>query len=107
MENYPYIKSTSDVATINFNKLFLGGFLLTILKNTNDSYIKTVEGIILDNDGDYYGAWGFPQNLKVSKFYTVGVFRNRTILLITQEDEMSWKILSTTLSKYTSDGKKK
>jgi hypothetical protein len=89
------------------SNLYPAGFLVFFYKNTKDSYIKTIEGIILDNDGKYYGAWDFPQNLKVSKFYAVGGFRNRTLLLITQEDEMSWKILTTTLPKFTSDGKKK
>jgi hypothetical protein len=105
MENYPYIKS--DEVTIRFNQLYPEGFLLAFFKNTNNSYIETVEGTILDNDGEYYGAWDFPQNLKVPKFYAVGAFRNRTLLLITQEDEMSWKILSTTIPKFNSDGKKK
>jgi hypothetical protein len=107
MKNYPYIKITPDVTTTRFTNLYPAGFLVNFFKSTKDSYIKTIEGIILGNDGEYYGAWDFPQILKVSKFYAVGRFRNRTLLLITQEDEMSWKILSTTLPKFTSDGKKK
>jgi hypothetical protein len=108
MENYPYIKISPDVMTTRADHIYPAGFLVFFYKSTNDSYIRTIEGIILDNDGKYYGAWGFPQNLKVPKFYAVGAFRNRTLLLITQEEgEMSWKILTATLPKFNSDGKKK
>ncbi|PKY32789.1 hypothetical protein RhiirB3_532211 [Rhizophagus irregularis] len=88
-----------DIET--FNGLFQGGFLMTLL----DSQHKTIEGIVLDNDGKYNGTWGFPPDLKISDSIKWSAFRNGTQLLVTFENEMTWKILSTTLPKFFSDGK--
>ncbi|RIA88249.1 hypothetical protein C1645_826666 [Glomus cerebriforme] len=103
MENFADINVDADVVDKRFNNLFPGGFLLTLFRNTTDSYLKTVEGILLYNDGRYYGTWDFPKDLKVSQYYTMSGYRNRTMLVINQEDEMSWRVLYTTLPKFTSD----
>jgi len=70
-----------------------------------DSQHKTIEGIVLDIDGKYNGTWGFPPDLKISDSIKWSAFRNGTQLLVTFENEMTWKILSTTLPKFFSDGK--
>ncbi|CAB4493243.1 unnamed protein product [Rhizophagus irregularis] len=68
-----------DVDIVTFNGLFHGGYLITL----RDNQRKTIEGIILDNDGKYNGTWGFPP--------------------VTFENEMTLKISFTTLPKFFSD----
>ncbi|RGB26710.1 hypothetical protein C1646_410973 [Rhizophagus diaphanus] len=97
MEKFGDKYVNKDIA--NFNGLFQGGFLMTLL----DSQHKTVEGIVLDNDGKYNGTWGFPPDLKVSGTFGVSAFLNGTLRLVTFENEMTWKILFTTLPKFFSN----
>ncbi len=86
---------------ITLNGLFQGGYLLSLF----DKAHKTLDGIILDNNGKYNGTWDFPPHLKISDYFGKPAFRNGTQLLVAREDEMSWKILSFTLPKFFSDGK--
>ncbi|CAB5193391.1 unnamed protein product [Rhizophagus irregularis] len=88
-----------DVDIVTVNGLFQGGFLMVLYNKQN----KTIEGIILDNDGKYNGTWGLPPDLKVSGSFRTTGFRNGTQFLVTFENEMTWKILSTTLPKFFSD----
>ena len=94
------VKFNADL-TLRINGLFQGGYLINLFDNNQE----TIEGIILDNNGKYNCNWGFPPNLNVSNFYAAAAFRNNTQLLITEEDEMSWKILSTTLPTFFPNGK--
>ncbi|POG62803.1 hypothetical protein GLOIN_2v588234 [Rhizophagus irregularis DAOM 181602=DAOM 197198] len=88
-----------DVDIVTFNGLFHGGYLITL----RDNQRKTIEGIILDNDGKYNGTWGFPPGLKSSGSFGVTIFLNGTLRLVTFENEMTLKISFTTLPKFFSD----
>ncbi|CAB4403043.1 unnamed protein product [Rhizophagus irregularis] len=87
----------AEIAT--FNGLFNGGYLITY----HDNQRKTIEGIILDNDGKYNGTWGFPPGLKLSGSFGVTASLNGTLRLVTFENEMTLKISFTTLPKFFSD----
>jgi hypothetical protein len=89
----------AEIAT--FNGLFNGGYLITY----HDNQRKTIEGIILDNDGKYNGTWGFPPGLKSSGSFGVTASLNGSLRLVTFENEMTLKISFTTLPKFFSDGK--
>ncbi|CAB4403038.1 unnamed protein product [Rhizophagus irregularis] len=88
-----------DVDIVTFNGLFQGGYLITL----RDNQRKTIEGIILDDDGKYNGTWGFPPGLKSSGSFGVTIFLNGTLRLVTFENEMTLKISFITLPKFFSD----
>ncbi|GBC50609.1 uncharacterized protein OCT59_001463 [Rhizophagus irregularis] len=84
---------------VTFNGLFQGGYLITL----RDNQRKTIEGIILDNDGKYNGTWGFPPGLKSSGSFGVTASLNGSLRLVTFENEMTLKISFTTLPKFFSN----
>ncbi|CAG8651341.1 11325_t:CDS:10 [Rhizophagus irregularis] len=88
-----------DKEIIGVNSLFQGGYLIT----THDDQNKTIEGIILDDNGKYNGTWSYPPDLNVSNSFGTAAFRNGTLFLVTFENEMTWKVISTPLPKFFSD----
>ncbi|CAB4403041.1 unnamed protein product [Rhizophagus irregularis] len=88
-----------DKEIIGVNSLFQGGYLIT----THDNQNKTIEGIILDDNGKYNGTWSYPPDLNVSNSFGTAAFRNGTLFLVTFENEMTWKVISTPLPKFFSD----
>ncbi|RIA86161.1 hypothetical protein C1645_878851 [Glomus cerebriforme] len=85
-----------DIKFYHIYNLFDGRHLIVLLLNTEDKYHKIIKGILLDRNKKYLGTWDFPEDLRISDNYILAGFRDGTNLLVTKEDEMSWRILSST-----------
>ncbi|RIA86157.1 hypothetical protein C1645_856618 [Glomus cerebriforme] len=86
----------NDIYDHQLYNSFDGRYLIVLVLNTEDKYHKIIKGILLDRDKKYLGTWGLPEDLRISDNYNIAGFRDGTFLLVTKENEMSWRILSTT-----------
>ncbi|GES98507.1 glycosyltransferase family 2 protein [Rhizophagus clarus] len=96
------IKSGDDIM---FNYMYYGGYLVRIFRKVDSNNNRLmVQGIILDNDGNYNGTWNYPQNLILPAENSVTTYRNGTMILAYHENEYTWKLLFTDLPRFIPDG---
>ncbi|RIA81069.1 hypothetical protein C1645_837559 [Glomus cerebriforme] len=103
IEKFSNIKFDDGVVKLQITYLHNGNFLLTQLKNATDIRENKIQGIILDYDGKFCTDWNLPPDLIVSDLYIIGDFGNGTIFLVSQEDDFSWKILSSNITELISN----
>ncbi|PKY57537.1 hypothetical protein RhiirA4_411730 [Rhizophagus irregularis] len=98
LELYTELYNNLSETTI-FESLYHGGFLVLYSKNSENNH-KTVQAIILDNNGFYNNTLDFPKNLEASNYLAMPGFRDSNFIIAQQENEYTWKVYSEEYPKF-------
>ncbi|CAB5193399.1 unnamed protein product [Rhizophagus irregularis] len=98
LELYTELYTDLSETTI-FERLYHGGFLVLYSKNSENNH-KTIQSIILDNNGFYNNTLDLPKNLKASSYLAMPGFRDSNFIIAQQENEYTWKVYSAEYLKF-------
>ncbi|PKY28185.1 hypothetical protein RhiirB3_416790 [Rhizophagus irregularis] len=98
LELYTELYNDLSETTI-FESLYHGGFLVLYSKNSENNR-KTIQAIILDNNGFYNNTLDLPKNLSVSNYLAMPGFRDSNFIIVQQENEYTWKVYSAEYPKF-------
>jgi hypothetical protein len=79
--------------------------LVLFFKNSEDGFYKTIQAIILDNNGNYSSTLDLPENLKAPIRLAMPGFRDSSFVIAQQENEYAWKVYWAEYPKFVYYGK--
>ncbi|GBB88775.1 hypothetical protein RclHR1_15380003 [Rhizophagus clarus] len=90
LELYPELYKDLSENTI-FESLYHGGFLV-LFKNLENNLNKSIQAIILDNNGIYNSILNLPENLITPNRFALPGFRDSSFVIAQQENEYTWNV---------------